>query len=1686
MLKRLFVFPSASGNDRRGGGSQRRPPQRTTRTAVVAGTTTVIVACSTVFRLVSANDFAHRGYLPQYQKQCFPVEMSQEESEISVVGLGNRIWELPVASSTSASTPVELLLSIGRTEFEETGKADGAGVAADPAVKKTAAAPPLLLTVTADTGFRTLVHGVAARGEFGGNKELGIDVCFSPPARQSQPAAESPADSTSTTSTALTITKYFELLVTSASDMVTLEAAKPTTVTVDVPGGAAAADGQATSASGTSTGASISWRDFRLHIPPNTASVVISAHGEDHARTYMVADVRHFARDPRAYRWTSGPRDEASVDAKIILDGDGGGPGNFNSSRSPEKFCHYKYGASAHAGLCYLYVSAYAWKVRGASTSSAASENADDPTVAKLEDAMQNPEGAAATTTSAPSSLPSIFSALKSDTSSSSASSDSSSAEGASGGGLTQFTITAVITSTDGTIFSSTSAIETQGVVEGDPSPSAAQVGEALKKQLTLREGVAQDVDLVDGKPQNFKFILDNRDDGVVVGLEHVRGKCRVQVRATVDDGGDPLSSVTGVSSSVADDAILLTDDSPVLQEAKRIAASDGDANAMPVLYVTAGVAVGGAEPLQSATCRLNVRGARLVMPLEEGATVSGAVRPDVLNFFSVTPADFKGGIGGGSGEIFLNLNGIAGTSVNVCVKYEDQPSSGADPPAAGVKGPPRSEALEKVKVEASSGGSASGVDVEEVQKQCDLRTDSAMGLNTLKLDLGGHDASGRANKRARIRWTAREVMQMHQTPALEKVVVHAVQDREQALSRCAIGLKIVLRDGEMLMDTIFNPKNPSAFMLPAGDSTKSVAVAQAMASSRTYKFFMADASWMLDKIVIELTLDGRAPTSAKIAGSDEDTGAAGGSSAPSPSEEARRESNRSTPSAVSATSIDCVARGFGIKRRESLKNTEDLFSSPYAMTDADFGSAIETTYVSPETSAVQSVTAEVPAALALNYRRHWLQVTVGNKCDDTNLQYSLLVRSVLLTEDAAGGGLEKLGKPRELALNAPVQHVVVGDKVEDERTSVSNVVSSVSAAVENKVEDAKAAATSVVGAAKNAAATAEKAVEKSAETVVETITHPIAAISSAFSASQQGDDKRTLSLDVCYGNFGVAVGTSLKNLENRASTGDYPLDADDEFVIEKREANALSSLPAGTAWEGIRPSYEIALSSSRGSTTSSSSIYLTVEKGDGYDLQKLPGGSSAAAQDQAAPADRLYVVLRREGGHGVVAQPAGISTAVATTPPESFMLAVYDPTTTNRLHPETRCGLELILAAALTEKRWNPLPQIGDVWYEMDTTKSGHRLLLVQGTNNPFADDGVAAGAAGKNNIAAFPFSLELYRKTQNWRAISAVVLDTQNSELSGVAVLKSVRPLGLLAQVEESAEDAVNDLERLFKKKLGIENVGAGSPDVVAAEEGNASASARHTALTPSCPSLVVVLAPIAPPPTFLPRRLPRVLSQAQSSYVAFLNAKLARFSRPFCLAITISVCNLIFFVGMFAGLTGVCPVEKYSSLQIAPMGQIDWMQKAGTISCLQMVGYIYYDTRIGFAELTAQPHPDITKLGEQNAAPAATMAPAARGPYAFYFDKRVCRNTGEALGLALAYTAYCDMIVTLLALAVGLKTGMVSIVGGGSLRESVMAAVNEDDGKKGLMTRAEVQLMIDQSLSTQQKGAVLVPQPQPTLMA
>jgi len=103
-----------------------------------------------------------------------------------------------------------------------------------------------------------------------------------------------------------------------------------------------------------------------------------------------------------------------------------------------------------------------------------------------------------------------------------------------------------------------------------------------------------------------------------------------------------------------------------------------------------------------------------------------------------------------------------------------------------------------------------------------------------------------------------------------------------------------------------------------------------------------------------------------------------------------------------------------------------------------------------------------------------------------------------------------------------------------------------------------------------------------------------------------------------------------------------------------------------------------------------------------------------------------------------------------------------------------------------------------------------------------------------------------------------------------------------------------------------------------------------------------------------------------------------------------------------------------------------------------------------------------------------------------YAFYFDKRVCRNTGEALGLALAYTAYCDMIVTLLALAVGLKTGMVSIVGGGSLRESVMAAVNEDDGKKGLMTRAEVQLMIDQSLSTQQKGAVLVPQPQPTLMA
>ncbi|CAD7965064.1 unnamed protein product [Amoebophrya sp. A120] len=90
---------------------------------------------------------------------------------------------------------------------------------------------------------------------------------------------------------------------------------------------------------------------------------------------------------------------------------------------------------------------------------------------------------------------------------------------------------------------------------------------------------------------------------------------------------------------------------------------------------------------------------------------------------------------------------------------------------------------------------------------------------------------------------------------------------------------------------------------------------------------------------------------------------------------------------------------------------------------------------------------------------------------------------------------------------------------------------------------------------------------------------------------------------------------------------------------------------------------------------------------------------------------------------------------------------------------------------------------------------------------------------------------------------------------------------------------------------------------------------------------------------------------VEMAQEGYVAFLNAKLAKFSRPLCLALTITVLNLIFFVTMFAVLMVQCPVEEFSSLHIAPFGQINWMIKNDMIDCLQMVGFLYYDTNISF---------------------------------------------------------------------------------------------------------------------------------------
>ena len=75
------------------------------------------------------------------------------------------------------------------------------------------------------------------------------------------------------------------------------------------------------------------------------------------AFTYLVADRTHFAHDPRAYRWSSGPKKEAGADAAIRLTTDPA-----LAAADPQLM----FLDCPRLSPCYVYVSVYAWVPRRA------------------------------------------------------------------------------------------------------------------------------------------------------------------------------------------------------------------------------------------------------------------------------------------------------------------------------------------------------------------------------------------------------------------------------------------------------------------------------------------------------------------------------------------------------------------------------------------------------------------------------------------------------------------------------------------------------------------------------------------------------------------------------------------------------------------------------------------------------------------------------------------------------------------------------------------------------------------------------------------------------------------------------------------------------------------------------------------------------------------------------------------------------------------------------------------------------------------------------------------------------------------------------------------------------------------------------------------------------------------------
>jgi hypothetical protein len=254
-------------------------------------------------------------------------------------------------------------------------------------------------------------------------------------------------------------------------------------------------------------------------------------------------------------------------------------------------------------------------------------------------------------------------------------------------------------------------------------------------------------------------------------------------------------------------------------------------------------------------------------------------------------------------------------------------------------------------------------------------------------------------------------------------------------------------------------------------------------------------------------------------------------------------------------------------------------------------------------------------------------------------------------------------------------------------------------------------------------------------------------------------------------------------------------------------------------------------------------------------------------------------------------------------------------------------------------------------------------------------------------------------------------------------------------------------------------------------------------------------------------------------QKKLASFLNPKLKGFTNPVPLAGAIGCSTLFIFLVLLLDAVVRCPIEKDGPMAIAPMKGIELMAHSNQFECMQAVFFMAWDPTVGMVKTTGcdppslqisdeltlewctthtsayeEGHPEIDgslqdEIRTRHALPGCAGSPDNQDGdvYAFYYDKRMCRGFGEALGFALAYTTYIEVFCTLIFMIAfcvlgisvplddrGRRVSAKSSISSASSKIFAAAVNTEDrDDDKKLISRAEVKKMIDEALASKESG-------------